>query len=158
MPQGSRIGPKMYNNYTQPLGKLIVSLMILYHLYADDGQLMKFFDPRKLNQDRIAADHLEFCINEIAMWMRNNKLRLNKDKTEFLILSNSTNRRRIAVNNLNLDDGVIESSPCVRNLGVHMDSLLSLETHIGYIQRTCYYYLNWIRRIRGIPPNHWCMH
>ena len=138
----------MYNNYTQPLGKLIVSLVILYHLYADDGQLMRFFDPRKLHQDKIAADHLEHCINEIAMWMFNNKLRLNQDKTEFLILSNSANRRRISVNKLNLNDGVIDSTPSVRNLGVHMDSSLSLEIHIGYIQKTCYFYLNWIRRIR----------
>ena len=92
---------------------------------------------------------LEFCINEIATWMHTNKLRFNPDKTEFLVLSNVSNMQRVSFNKLNLNDGIVESSANVRNLGIHMHSALTLETHIGYIQLRCYFYLDWIRRVRN---------
>ena len=41
VPQGSILGPKMYNDYTQPLGLLIRLLILLFHGYADDQQLFR---------------------------------------------------------------------------------------------------------------------
>ena len=85
VPQDSKVGPRMYNEYTFPLGKLITMMLILYHLYADDSQLQKSFNPRVKGHDIQAANHLEQCICEISKRMKNNKLRLNRDKTEFII-------------------------------------------------------------------------
>ena len=47
VPQGLKLEPRMYSDYTYPLGKLLHLLILLYHLYADDTQLQKSFDPRK---------------------------------------------------------------------------------------------------------------
>ena len=148
VPQGSKVGPRMYNEYTFPLEKLITMMLILYHLYADDSQLQKSFNPRVKGQDIQAANHLEQCICEVSKWMKNNKLRLNRDKTEFIILASTSNAKRVSVNSLDLQGETVNAAPVVRNLGVHIDSTFSLEKHIGYVQKVCYYYLNWIRKIR----------
>ena len=149
VPQGSKLGPRMYNEYTYPLGKLITIMLILYHLYADDSQLQKSFNSRIRGQDIQAATHLENCIIEISQWMNNNKLRLNRDKTEFIILASKANAKRVTVDSLNLQGDVVCSTPVVRNLGVRMDSYLSMDQHISYVQKVCYYYLNWIKSIRN---------
>ena len=56
-----------------------------YHLYADDTQIYALFtydDP----EDMLAAKlGIERCLNDIYCWMSNNKLKLNKDKTELPI-------------------------------------------------------------------------
>ena len=64
-------------------------MLILYHLYADDCQLQKSFNSRADGQEDIqAANHLEQCICKISKWMKNNKIRLNRDETEYI--SNSS--------------------------------------------------------------------
>ena len=40
MPQGSIMGPKVYNEYTMPIGILLTILLIIYHSFADDSQLL----------------------------------------------------------------------------------------------------------------------
>ena len=49
--------------------------------------------------------------------MFNNKLRLNPEKTEF-IMSNAT---RVSTDTLTLNSEVEKATPVVRNLGVYMD-------------------------------------
>ena len=71
--------------------------------------------------------------------MTKNKLKLNPTKTEFLILSSSRNDDKIATQFLKLEDGFIQRSDTVRNLGMTMDSHLDMHVHISNIRKTCYY-------------------
>ena len=41
VPQGSKLGPCLYSQYTQFLGTLLRMLLICFHCYADDTQLQK---------------------------------------------------------------------------------------------------------------------
>ena len=148
VPQGSKLGPRMYSDYTYPLGKLLQYLLILYHLYADDTQMHKAFDPKKNGMEQQARTKLEQCFTEVSEWMYYNKLRLNPDKTEFIIFSSKANSKYVSTESLTLNGEDIKAVPVVRNLGVHMDNRFNLDSHIANVQKACYFYLNWIKKIR----------
>ena len=48
-PQGSGWGPQAYSKYVGPLGDLLRLLNVLYHLFADDTQLLKSLNPSCLD-------------------------------------------------------------------------------------------------------------
>ena len=54
----------------------------------------------------------------------------------------------MSTESLTLNGEDIKAVPVVRNLGIYMDNRLNLESHIANVQKACYYYLNWIKKIR----------
>ena len=98
VPQGSVLSPIPFTLYTCPLGHICKKHNTLYHLYADDQQIYLGFHPgpsgMQLGQQSTLGPQasclfrIERCISEIRKWMIHNKLRLNDDKTEFIIINN----------------------------------------------------------------------
>ena len=68
---------------------------------------------------RHAVHQLENCIFDICDWMRRNALKLNEDKTEFVIFSTKNNLRD---NHLVVGKDKIEESDNVKILGVTFDN------------------------------------
>ena len=58
-----------------------------FHFYADDTQLYLSFDSQSGEQQALAAAQVEACAGEIDSWMKANKLKLNSDKSELLVIS-----------------------------------------------------------------------
>ena len=83
VPQGSVLGPTLFNVYCRPLGRIIRKHDISYHMYADDSQLYVDFSPC---DEKTALANLERCIQEVREWLREIFLRLNDKKTEVFIL------------------------------------------------------------------------
>ena len=83
VPQGSVLGPVLFNLYTTPLSLLISDSYICHLLYADDTQFFISFVPKNLSS---AINNLQSTITIISSWMSSNYLTLNPCKTEFLLI------------------------------------------------------------------------
>ena len=83
VPQGSVLGPILFILYTQPLTSFIKH-PLSHMLYADDMQVYKSFD---LDDCLSSILCIEKCVSDVKTWMMSNKLQMNEDKTEVLLVT-----------------------------------------------------------------------
>ena len=57
---------------------------VKFHLYADDTQLYLTFESWDVDKTKLV---IEECVRDIDAWMTVNMLKMNRDKTELLVLS-----------------------------------------------------------------------
>ena len=94
---------------------------------------------------------LELCISKIRLWMIENKLKLNDDKSEFILISSPHNKKKFDGNDalsLSIGPEIVNATNSVRNLGVMMDSIFNMEDHVTSVCRSCYFHLRNIGTIR----------
>ena len=92
---------------------------------------------------------IETCIKDIRSWMISNKLNINDDKTELLVISSS----RSSVNKditLTIGNAVISPSSSCRNLGVMFDEHATMDHQISNICRSTHFHLRNINSIRSL--------
>ena len=81
--------------------------------------------------------------------MKSGKLKLNSDKTEFIIIGTKQQRHKLSNHfPVKLLDNDICSSDSVRNLGVVFDSDFSFHKHVSNICKSRFYHIRDLRRIR----------
>ena len=83
VPQGSVLGPLLFTLYTHPLSIVICQSGISYHFFADDSQLHNSSVPSDFPA---LACCLKDCIEDVAEWMTDSKLKMNDDKTELMVI------------------------------------------------------------------------
>ena len=91
---------------------------------------------------------IENCINEINVWMTQNLLKLNSDKTEFILFSIRHQPSKVGDISIQIGSDTIKPANHVRNLGFVMDKLLKNDPHINKITSSCYCTLHNIAKIR----------
>ena len=75
-------------------------------------------------------------------------MKLNDNKTEFLISGTDQQRKKLTMHTINVGDTEITVSENVKNLGVYLDSELKMERHVNDICRRGYYKLRNFAEIR----------
>ena len=151
VPQGSCLGPILYTLYTQPLFDLINDCGLYYHAYADDIQL---YCDTPLNLLENLKTKIESSVQSVRSWMDNNRLKLNEDKTECLVISKPFKKQSKISNNLissiqfTFGTSNVNSVDKCRNLGVIFDNHLTMEHQVNKLIKELNFQIRKIRNVR----------
>ena len=122
----------MFTLYARPLSTAICQFGLSYHFFADDSQLHKSSVPSDFP---VLACCLKNCIEDVAEWMGDSKLKMNDDKTELMAIGIRSKLSQVTPNlaRLSISGCDIPFSQSVRKLGFYLDETLSMDAHIKYM-------------------------
>lgn len=148
VPQGSCAGPVLYNIYVSSLQHEIQEFKMGLLGYADDQLVYKDFKAGVIREENDVVTELQQCLQEVNEWMTKNRLRMNPDKTEFIIFGSSQQLKKCKTQELTVCNKQVKKTSHIKFVGAYLDEELNMKKHIAEITRKCNNTLHNIRRIR----------
>ena len=144
--QGSVLGP-LFSLYTTPLSKIIcLHPHIKFHFYVDDAQLYIHLSHKNASS---ALAKLNACLHDVQEWMSLSKLKLNPEKTEFIVFGSKAQCQKISSHSpVSILGSLLHPVDSVRNLGMWFDADFSFSEHIKRTCKVCFLQMRDLRRIR----------
>ena len=148
VPQGSVLGPILFILYTYPVSNIVKSHRLSHHSFSDDNQI---YVSGSISDVQNLVTSTQSCISELKSWMDVNKLKLNEDKTEMILIKPQKSSSGTSLpSSVDLNGSPIVLASSVRNLGVTLDQSLSFQQHVANICRMCYFEIRRISSIRHV--------
>ena len=144
--QGSILGPKLFNIYSRRFPEQMQSISISAEGYADDNQLLKQFNI--VFQVQVLGEGIEKTFEMIENWMRDNFLKLNSGKTKIMTIAPKGVKEQIIINGTFIDGHCIRFVESAKNLGVYIDSTLSMDVQIQMLTSACFSTIRLLSRIK----------
>lgn len=118
VPQGSILGPLLFNIYINDLPRVLQQKMILF---ADDSTVI--FTG---NNTSILTKNINYTLENIINWLKCNNLLINLDKTTLMTFSN---RRKHPPFDIHYNDKTISNTDSTKFLGITIDCNLNWKEH-----------------------------
>ena len=148
VPQSSCLGPLLFSIYTSQLFDIVSHHLPQVHCSDDDTQLYLAFKPDNNATQLAAVRSIEACVEDLRRWMIKDKLMLNDDKTEFVLIGTKQQLAKVCIDTLSVGISEVSNSSLVRNLGSWFDCNFTMATHVNKICKATFYHLYNIARIR----------
>ena len=105
--------------------------IINLHGFAGNHVMKKSFSIIDNNRNGLnTIRDLEDCLSKVKEWMNHNRLKMNGEKTEFILYGLRQQLKKSVTNNINVTGEVVDRTRCIKYLGVWLDDTLSLKCHI----------------------------
>ena len=135
VPLFSVLGPILFVLYMKPPSNLIKRHSLIVHLFADDIQIKTSILSQHAHS---AISSVEICISDVIYWMIENKLQLNDEKTECLLIHPSKWTQSLNCTSLSFGHNVISFSTTAKNLGFYFTDDMRIYAHVQDICRKVY--------------------
>ena len=146
VPQGSVLGPVLFNIYVRSLPDYIKSHGFRSSTYADDSNArLKLSFKFQSHNTMVKVPEL---INGICSWMKERFLKLNPSKTEIILFCPPGAKHIPKILGTFVQNSCIRFSTSVKLLGVHLDSYLNFDGHVDKLVSDCFYHLRNIAKIK----------
>jgi len=122
------LGPLLYVLYTAEACYVVQRHSMHLHLYADDSQI---YTSVAVSDITSAVHRLAACIADVNNWMSASRLRFNPSKTEIMWLGAGHLLQQVDISDIPVLSSTVRIVQSARDLGVTLDSLLSLSAHIS---------------------------
>ena len=140
------MGPLLFTLYTTPPSSVISRHNICHHMYADDTEM--YLSLSKTDPE-MSLSLVQQCLQDVSDWMIASKLKLNPDKTEFILISTKSQRDKFKKISLQKKHGQdVPQTDSARNVGVEFDKDFNFKKHISKVCRSCYYHIRDLLRLR----------
>ena len=126
--------------YTIDLIHLIESHGLVPHLYADDTQVYGSCPPSAATALSMT---ISGCLDDVVSWARSNRPQLNPTKTEAMWCAT----RQLPSSALQFAGISVSQVKSVRDLGIYIDTDLSMRTHVLQTVSRCFGALRQLRQI-----------
>ena len=120
VPQGSLLGPLLFNVFINDYFDFVECQV---YNYADDVTLSCHSECPLIIKSKLENE----AVSSIE-WFRSNFMKANPAKFQTMTISKQDHKINIIVN-----DNIIESSECVKLLGVHIDNKLTFNHHVSVL-------------------------
>ena len=130
IPQGTILGPILFNLFMAPLGELCGACGVSFQVHADDTQNYLSFRPISgfLNN---YITKLKNHLDAVHHWMQTNFLKQNENKTEFIVPGLPQQLKKVGNISIGIGQDIIHNVPTVKNLSMFLDAELTHTTHIN---------------------------
>jgi hypothetical protein len=98
------------------------------------------------------VDRVSACFDDVSAWTRSNRLQLNPSKTEVLWCSSGRRQHQIPATPVRIGGSSVTPVTTVRDLGVHLNSDVTMTSHVTATVRACFAVLQQIQSVRRSLP------
>ena len=144
VPQGSCLGPLLFLLFINDFPD--VNPFFKYSLFADDSTLTCKFN--NMSEASI-KQKLEHELESIYNWLKMNKIKINYEKSKFIMFSYG---KEYSICNLKFGNGLISVTDSTKFLGIMIDKNLKFRSHISYISNKISKIVGLLFRLNNILP------
>ena len=128
---GSVSGANLFMAYCAPI-ESVIPAGITINSFTDNHSISKSFITNSRDQEHQTVSMLMDTVTTIASWVDTMHLKLNPDKTQFILFGYRSQLVKCATDSVSISDSAIPRSPSVKYLGVTLNENFSLKEQITH--------------------------